>query len=143
MLKVRPDLWENIAGLFKLGEFCKKHKIEQKSIKPARKKAVEVPINTVAYVPKADDTGNTTLPLEHSDYKAVAILDTGGAGVSIATKSIWEKWGKRALRKTRMQLQLADGKLARPFGHLGKCHYNKLWNSVQASFRYSRLRYRP
>ena len=73
-----------------------------------------MPINTVAYVPKLEDTGNTTLPLEYNDYKAIAILDTG-AGVSIATKSIWEKWGKRALRKTRMQLQLADGKLARPW----------------------------
>ena len=100
-----------------MGEFCKKHKIEPESIKPARKKAVRVPINTVACVPKADDTGNTTLPLEHSDYKAIAILDTG-AGVSIATKSIWEKWGKCALRKTRMQLQLADGKLAKPLGIL-------------------------
>ena len=76
-----------------------------------------MPINTVAYVPKTDDTGNTTLPLEHSDYKAIAILDIGG-GVSIATRSIWEKWGKRALRKTRMQLQLANGKLARPLGIL-------------------------
>ena len=100
LLKVRPDLWENIAGLSKMGEFCKKHKIEPESIKPARKKAVQVPINTVAYVPKADDTGNTTLPLEHSDYKAIAILDTG-ARVSIATKMVWEKWGKRALSKTR------------------------------------------
>ena len=49
--------------------------------------------------------------------KAIAILETG-AGVSIATKSIWEKWGKRVVRKTRMQLQLADGKLARPLGIL-------------------------
>ena len=109
-----------------MGEFCQKHNIKPKSVKPARKKAVKVPINTVAYVPKADDTGNTTLPLEHSDYKAIAILDTR-AGVSIATKSIWEKWGKRALRKTRMQLQFSE-----TLGHLGKCHYNKLWYSVQA-----------
>ena len=67
LLKVRPDLWENIAGLSKMGGFCKKHKIEPESIKPARKKPVKVPINTVAYVPKADDTGNTTLPLEYND----------------------------------------------------------------------------
>ena len=81
----------------------------------------------MAYVPKSDDTGNTTLPLEHSDYKAIAILDTG-AGVSIARRYIWEKWGKRALRKTRMQLQLAD--ISETLGHLGKCHYNKPWYSV-------------
>ena len=103
LLKVRSDEWENIAGLSKMGEFCKKHNIEQKSLKPARKRPFKVPINTVAYVPKSNDTGNTTLPLEYNDYKAIAILDTG-AGVSIATKSVWEKWGKRALRKTRMQL---------------------------------------
>ncbi|MCO5560559.1 hypothetical protein L7F22_014174 [Adiantum nelumboides] len=115
LLKVRPDLWENIAGLSKMGEFCKKHNIECKSLKPAGKETMKVPINTVAYMPKVDETGNTTLPLEHNDYKAIAILDTG-AGVSIATKSVWEKWGKRALRKTRMQLQLADGKMARPLG---------------------------
>ena len=119
LLKVRPDLWENIAGLSKMGEFCQKHNIEPpKSLKSAKKRAaVQVPINTVAYVPKSEDTGNTTLPLEHNDYKAIAILDTG-AGVSIATKTVWEKWGKGALRKTRMQLQLADGKLARPLGIL-------------------------
>ena len=114
-LAVRTDVWQNIAGLSKLGEFCKKHRIEPESIKPVRKKPVKVPINTVAYVPKSDDTGNTTLPVALNDYKANAILDTG-AGVSIATESVWKKWGKPTLRKTRMKLQLADGKLASPMG---------------------------
>ena len=100
LLKVRPDLWENIAGLSKMGEFCKKHNIEQKSVKPARKKPVKVPINTVAYVPKSNDTGNTTLPLEYNDYKAIAILDTG-VGVSIAMKSVWEKVGKACLEENK------------------------------------------
>ena len=86
-----------------MGEFCQKHNIEPKSLKPARKRPVKVPINTVAYEPKSNDTGNTTLPVEHNDCKAIAILDTG-VGASIATKTVWEKWGKRALRKTRMQL---------------------------------------
>ena len=117
LLKLRPHLWENVAGLSKMGEFCKKHHIEPKSIKPAKGQSVSVPINAVAYVPKTEETGNTTLPIEYNKYKAIAILDTG-AGISIATKSVWEKWGKLALRKTRVQLQLADGKLAKPLGML-------------------------
>ena len=117
LLKLRPHLWENVAGLSKMGEFCKKHNIASKSLKPARSKSISVPINTVAYVPKTEETGNTTLPIEYNEYKAMAILDTG-AGVSIATKSVWEKWGRRALRKTRMRLQLADGKLVQPLGML-------------------------
>ena len=47
----------------------------------------------------------------------VAILDSR-AGISIATKSIWEKWGKPTVRSTRMNLQLADGKLDNPIGIL-------------------------
>ena len=47
----------------------------------------------------------------------MAILDTG-AGIGIATKAMWEKWGKKALRKTCMDLQLADGNLEHPLGLL-------------------------
>ena len=61
--------------------------------------------------------GNTTLPIKFNDCKAIAILDTG-ARTSIATKSIWQKWGKLALRRTRMQLHLADGSLGKPLGML-------------------------
>ena len=60
---------------------------------------------------------NTTLPVEFNYCKAMAILDTG-AGVSIGTKSLWQNWGKQALRRTCMQLQLADGTLAKPLGML-------------------------
>ena len=38
----------------------------------------------------------------------LAILDSG-AGVAIATKKIWESWGRPVLRETRMTLQLANG----------------------------------
>ena len=61
--------------------------------------------------------GNTTLPAEHRNVIFMAILDSG-AGMSVATKSIWEKWGKRAVRSTRMNLQLADGRLKNPIGIL-------------------------
>ena len=74
-----------------------------------------MPINKVSLQTKENDLGNTTLPVEFNECKAIAILDTGAA-ISIATKSIWQKWGKLALRRTRMQLELADGTLAKPLG---------------------------
>ena len=61
--------------------------------------------------------GNTTHPVEHGSIISIAILDSG-AGISVATKSIWEKWGKPTVRSTRMNLQSADGKLENPIGIL-------------------------
>ena len=99
LLKIRPNLWENVAGLSKVGEFCKKHGIEPKQLKETtNKKRKLVPINKVSFQPNESNTGNSTLPIEFNGYQAIAILDTG-AGISIATKSMWEKWGKLALRK--------------------------------------------
>ena len=63
--------------------------------------------------------GNTTLPVEFNEVKSLAILDSG-VGVAIATKQVWESWGKLALRKTRMKLQLADGFMESPMGVLEK-----------------------
>ena len=40
----------------------------------------------------------------------MTILDSVD-GMSIATKLVWERWGKLALRKTWMSLQSADGSL--------------------------------
>ena len=51
------------------------------------------------------------------NHVSLAILDSG-AGVAIATKKRWESWGRPALRKTRMKLQLADGHIERPIGLL-------------------------
>ena len=61
--------------------------------------------------------GNTTLPVEHESIIFMAILDSR-AGMSVATKSIWEKWGKPTVRSTQMSLQLADGRLKNPIGIL-------------------------
>ena len=90
----------------------KKHKceevLEQKIVvsKPSTK--VRVEINKVGGTAK-DDKENTT--------KSIAILDSG-AGVGIATRAIWVSWGKPALRRTRMNLQLEDGSLESPGGLL-------------------------
>ena len=59
--------------------------------------------------------GHTTLPVKYGDTESMAILDSG-VGISIATKRVWERWGKPTLRKTRMNLQLADGSLNNPIG---------------------------
>lgn len=103
-----------------MGEFCAKHDIEPEKIKmrPKSHEKAHVPINKVSFRKNEEEVGNTTLPIEFNDYKAIAILDMG-AGVSIATKTMWEKWGILALRKTRMQLlQLADGAMSKPLGML-------------------------
>ena len=63
------------------------------------------------------EEGNTTLPLKYEGVMSIAILDSG-AGISIATRSIWEKWGKPKVRSTKMNLQLANGKLENPIGLL-------------------------
>ena len=47
----------------------------------------------------------------------VVILDSG-TGVGIATKAIWESWGKPAIQRMRMSTQLADGSLEIPIGFL-------------------------
>ena len=65
---------------------------------------------------KGEDS-NTTILVTYDDVTTLAILDSG-AGVAIATKAIWESWGRSALRKTRMKLQLADGYIERPIGLL-------------------------
>ena len=61
--------------------------------------------------------GNSMLPIQMDKGKTLAILDMS-AWISIATKSMWIKWGKLSLRKTRMELQLADGNLEHPLGML-------------------------
>ena len=60
------------------------------------------PLNKVGNYCKGEND-NTTLPLEFNEVKSVAILDSG-VGVAIATKKVWESWGKLALRRTRMKL---------------------------------------
>ena len=73
-------------------------------------------MNKVGEYCEGEDS-NTTIPVSYQGVKTFAILDSG-AGVAIATKGIWEAWGRPALRKTRMKLQLADGHIERTFGFL-------------------------
>lgn len=57
--------------------------------------------------------------LKFNEVTSLVILDSG-AGVAIATKQIRVSWGQPALRKTRMEIQLADGYVERPMGLLEK-----------------------
>ena len=78
----------------------------------------KVPVCRVAnYEQSSKDKGNATFPVEVDGIKTMKILNTG-AGISIATKAIWDQWEKQALHKTHMALQLADGNLEHPLGLL-------------------------
>ena len=62
----------------------------------------------------------------------MAILNSG-ARVSIATKLMWEKWGKLAIQSTQMHLQLANDSLERPIGLLE----NALVNSCGIKYKHT------
>ena len=72
---------------------------------------------SIKKVGKADEhiKGHTTLPIKYKNVESMVILDSG-SGISIAPKWVWERWGKPALHKTQMNLQLADGSLNNPIG---------------------------
>ena len=55
--------------------------------------------------------------MEYKDVKTFVILDNG-ASVAIATKIIWEAWGKLAICCSRIKIQRKDGHLERPSGLL-------------------------
>ena len=69
------------------------------------------------YAKAKGEKGNTTLKVKKDTHLHLAILDPG-AGVSIITKETWKLWGKRALTRTRMGLQLADKEVKYPIGLL-------------------------
>ena len=118
LLRARPKMWEEVARYLKtvgvdipMGEI--NHIQGQENQTKAR---TPVPLNKVGEYCEGEDS-NTTIPVSYQGIKTFAILDIG-AGVAIATKGIWEAWGRPALRKSRMKLQLADGHIERPIGLL-------------------------
>ena len=74
-----------------------------------------IPINQVG----EDEEGNITLIVEYNQVKSLAILDSG-ARVALIIVQVWEAWGKPALRKTQMKLQLVDSFMERLLGLLQK-----------------------
>ena len=121
VLKVKPELWKDVGKMLRrLGvKLPNSDTISAWQAEEETKKNYQpVPINKVGEYCEGDD-GNTTIPVEFAGKRTMAILDSG-AGIAIATKRIWETWGKPTLRKTRMKLQLADGYVERPIGLLEK-----------------------
>ena len=121
ILRVKPELWKDVGKcLEKMGIHIPISETERalEAMKHTKKVVEPIPVNKVGDYCEGED-GNTTIPVEFAGQTSIAILDSG-AGVAIATKNMWEAWGKPALRKTRMKLQLADGYIERPLGLLEK-----------------------
>ena len=121
VLKVRPDLWENVAKrLQDMGLWNDKLTMDKglKTKIVVSRHSMKAPVQVNKVGDKVeDDEGNTTLPIEINNVKSIAILDSG-ASFGIATKAIWISWGKPAIRRMRMSLQLADGSVEIPIGLL-------------------------
>ena len=103
LLKIRPHLWndlENTLGKLGIKEIdpIKLKQAHNKNETVKTKQTEPVPLNKVGEYCEGED-GNITIPVEHNNIKTLAILDSG-AGVAIATKSIWEAWGRPAIRQT-------------------------------------------
>ena len=104
ILRAKPQLWQEVTTcLNKMGIPI----IEMEPIHAREKvqkgvKCEPLPINKVGYYCEGEDN-NTTLPIEFNELRRLAILDSG-ASVAIATKEVWDSWGKLSLRKTRMKL---------------------------------------
>ena len=118
VLKSKPELWEEVAKYLKsIGvemPIMEHNQIHTTKSAKANGNIEPVPLNKVGDYCEGEDS-NTTILVEFKGTNTLAILDSG-AGVAIATKKIWESWGRPALRKTRMKLQLADGHIERPIG---------------------------
>ncbi|KAH7298234.1 hypothetical protein KP509_25G033000 [Ceratopteris richardii] len=109
LLKVRPEVWKHVAN--QVPEIAK-----PRSQVGSQREVPEIPLDKIGDMSEGEE-GNTYLPITHQGYTTKAILDSG-AGVAIVTTSLWKRWGKPALRPTRMKLQMADGHIERPFGLL-------------------------
>ena len=105
ILKVRPHLWNELATILE--------KMGIKGIKPKELNQLQngdkahaplqpVPVNKVGEYCEGED-GNITLPAKYNNVKTLAVLDSGAA-IAIATKSLWEAWGKPAIRRMQMKL---------------------------------------
>ena len=115
-MKVKSDLWEGLTENLVSQGVLNKGQFDQ--LEPAKTiVGGQIELNKVSGI-RGKDEVNTTFPVEYERVESIAILDSGAAGISIATKTIWEKWDKPTVRQTCMNLQLADGSLENPIGLL-------------------------
>ena len=94
-LRVKPEMWDEVSRMLQAkGVQLSNFKLDHKNSKHGESTSGKIPVCRVSnYEQSSKDKGNTTLPVEVDGIKTMAILDTG-AGISIATKSIWERWEK-------------------------------------------------
>ena len=119
-LRFKPEMWTQVLKLLRskgysgFGEYNPDKQNKKTSELPEHKISLNKLNNHGKY---RAEKGNSMLPVQVGGITTLAVLDTG-ARISIATKAMWVKWGKLSLRKTRMELQLADGNLEQPLGML-------------------------
>ena len=118
LLKAKPKIWKEVGKCLKhIGiDLSLMERVVPSSTTTLNHKSEPIPLNKVGEYIDGEDA-NTTLLVELNGCKHITILDSG-AGIAIATKSTWEQWGKPALRKSRMKLQLAYGHIQKPIGLL-------------------------
>ena len=86
------------------------------ALKQTKKVVEPIPVNKVGDYCKGED-GNTTIPVEFARQTSIAILDSG-AGVAIATKNMWESWGKPSPKEDKNEIAIGrwiHQKTVRPF----------------------------
>ena len=105
-IKLKPQLWDELGkcleeqGLLSIDRIVKPQMQDMGGKSTTKTVTICAPLNKVGEVIKKDE-GNATLPVEVESIISMAILDSG-AGISIATKTIWEKWGKPKVRQTHL-----------------------------------------
>ena len=112
-------MWQDLSKTLNQLGILEVNRSQVKELKSNNEQIVQVEpasINKVCEYCEGEE-GNITLSMKCNDVETFAILESG-AGVAIATKSIWEAWGKPTIRRTRMKLQLVDEHLERSLGLL-------------------------
>ena len=99
-LRVKPEMWAQVSRFLQnKGYACIRNlNTENNKEITANTSVQKLSLNKLnKYGKHRADKGNSMLPIQMGKVKTLAILDTG-AGVSIATKLMWIKWGQLSLR---------------------------------------------
>ena len=89
-LRVKPEIWDEVARHLKdQGLLRHETRYEDQISESPSETSKHLPLNKVNGNTNKDE-GNTIVPLKYEGVMSIAILDSG-AGISIATQSIWEK----------------------------------------------------
>ena len=101
LMKNRLELWESLTK--KLVEQGVLNRRQFSQVGPSKQSHEEpIELKKVSGI-QTKDEGNTTLPINYKGIESIAILESG-VGISIATKSIWKKWGRPTICRTRVNL---------------------------------------